>query len=95
MKADWYFKVVLTVIAICLVWISVGGPSLLPVVEAQPRPQSDVYIVGWRDAEGFYWKLPVTQPPVPPLTSTFDRERAAREREQRGASLPVLEQALR
>ena len=40
-------KAMLTVIALCLVWISLGGPSLLPGVGAQST--ADVVIGGWRD----------------------------------------------
>ena len=35
MFVDRYTKVVLTVIALCLVWLSVGGPSVAPPVQAQ------------------------------------------------------------
>jgi hypothetical protein len=46
MKIDAYTKAVLTVIAACLVWISLGGPSLVTPVQAQPDGQ--VVIVGWQ-----------------------------------------------
>jgi hypothetical protein len=35
MTIDRYTKMVLTVIAACLVWLSVGGPSLMTAVNAQ------------------------------------------------------------
>ena len=35
MFVDRYTKVVLTVIALCLVWLSVGGPPVTPSVQAQ------------------------------------------------------------
>ena len=39
MKIDRYTKVVLTIIAACLVWLSIGGPQLLPSARAQePQP---------------------------------------------------------
>ena len=46
MKTGLYTKAMLTVIAMCLVWMSLGGPSLLVPVQAQtvvPR----VVIAGW------------------------------------------------
>lgn len=38
MTVDRYTKTVLTIIAVCLVWLSLGGSSLLPRVEAQGNP---------------------------------------------------------
>jgi hypothetical protein len=35
MRIDRYTKVILTIIAACLVWLSVGGTRLLPSVQAQ------------------------------------------------------------
>ena len=35
MYVDRYTKLVLTVIAVCLVWISLGGPSLITSASAQ------------------------------------------------------------
>ena len=35
MRADRYTKVVLTIIAACLVWLSLGGPQILSAVHAQ------------------------------------------------------------
>jgi|SRR6187549_2041093 hypothetical protein len=35
MAIDRYTKTVLTVIAACLVWLSVGGPSLITAISAQ------------------------------------------------------------
>ena len=93
MKSDRYTKFVLTVIALCLVWMSLGGPSVLPVVGAQmpPRP-TEVVIVGWRDALGEVWKFPVTQAPRPDTSlSSFERERVERERSVGGARLPVAD----
>jgi len=49
MKIDRYTKIVLTIIAACLVWISLGGPSLVtPVHAASP---SVVYIAGLWDLD--------------------------------------------
>ena len=44
---DRYTKLVLTVIAICLVWIALGGPSLITPVEAQAGDR--VILAGWID----------------------------------------------
>lgn len=89
MNTDRYTKAVLTVIALCLIWMSLGGPSMIPVADAQmPVKPTDVVIVGWRDSRSETWRFPATQPPPPPLNS-FDRERLQRERENRGARLPV------
>ena len=46
MRIDFYTRAVLTVIALCLMWIAIGGPSLLPVVEAQ-QGTTRVVIVGY------------------------------------------------
>jgi hypothetical protein len=46
---DRYTKLVLTVIAVCLVWLSVGGPSLITPVSAQ---SDRVYLAGWVDDAG-------------------------------------------
>jgi hypothetical protein len=47
MKTDLYTKTVLTIIALCLLWICLGGPSLMTPVQAQREPQ-DVVIAGWK-----------------------------------------------
>jgi hypothetical protein len=39
MRTDRYTKIVLTIIAACLVWLSLGGPQLLTSARAQtPSP---------------------------------------------------------
>lgn len=38
MRIDWYTKCVLTVIAACLVWLSIGGAAVTPVAYAQRPP---------------------------------------------------------
>jgi hypothetical protein len=50
MAVDHYTKAVLTVIAACLVWLSVGGPSLITSVSAQDAQR--VIIAGWVDQDG-------------------------------------------
>ena len=56
MSVDRYTKAVLTVIAACLVWLSVGGPSLLTSVSAQANDQR-VVISGWVDGDGRFRPL--------------------------------------
>ena len=55
MSADRYTKIVLTVIAACLIWSSLGGPSLISPVSAQ---SDRVYIAGWIDQDGSFRSLP-------------------------------------
>ena len=50
MAADRYMKLVLTLIAVCLVWLSAGGPSLLTPVSAQADQR--VIISGWVGGDG-------------------------------------------
>lgn len=49
---DRYTKLVLTVIAICLAWIALGGPSLSTAVEAQVGER--VILAGWIDERGAF-----------------------------------------
>lgn len=55
MSVDRYTKIVLTVIAACLIWLSLGGPSLISPVSAQ---SDRVYIAGWIDQDGSFRSLP-------------------------------------
>ena len=93
MSIDRYTKCVLTLIAVCLIWMSLGGPSLLPTAHAQSGlPTDDVVLGGWRDANGVVWRFPtmLTEP-----TGTFvDRQtREAWENAHRlGWRLPVASQ---
>ena len=48
MKADLYTKAMLTIIAVCLVWLCLGGPSLMTPAQAQSSP-TQVVIVGWKE----------------------------------------------
>ena len=50
MNVDVYTKVILTVIAACLLWLSFGGPSLLTPVEAQQAGR--IVVAGWIDEAG-------------------------------------------
>ena len=53
MPIDRYTKAVLTVIAVCLLWISLGGPSMLPTATAQVSAADQrVVIAGWVDDQG-------------------------------------------
>lgn len=51
MATDWYTRVMLTIIALCLVWLSLGGPSLIGPVRAENAPQ-DVVIAGFKAVPG-------------------------------------------
>jgi hypothetical protein len=55
MAVDRYTEAVLTVIAVCLVWLSVGGLSVITPVSAQAE---GVLLRGWVDENGFVVKLP-------------------------------------
>jgi len=67
MRSDAYTKLVLTVIALCLIWLSAGGPSLLPRVSAQSNQSQHasgygrVVIAGWVDERGGEHPLPSTK----------------------------------
>ena len=80
MRIDFYTKAVLTVIAACLAWIAIGGPSLFPAVQAQggsiqnvrvvewgngSSSVANVRIVGWRPAGGGDRALPLPVVPKP------------------------------
>jgi hypothetical protein len=56
MAADRYTKAVLTVIAACLVWLSLGGPSLMTPVNAQVGDR--VILAGWIDESGRFLSFP-------------------------------------
>jgi hypothetical protein len=57
MAVDRYTKLVLTVIAVCLIWLSVGGPSLVSPVAAQSGYER-VILYGWVDESGAERRLP-------------------------------------
>jgi hypothetical protein len=67
MRIDSYVKFVLTVIALCLMWLSIGGPALLPAARAAqtqtpPKPTSGyerVLIAGWVDEKGAEHTFPI------------------------------------
>ena len=59
MSVDRYTKAVLTVIAVCLVWLSAGGPSLITPVSAQA---DGVLLRGWIDETGAVMSFPKASP---------------------------------
>ena len=62
MAVDRYTKLVLTVIAVCLVclvWLSAGGPSLMTPVSAQA---DGVLLRGWVDEGGAVYSFPKAPP---------------------------------
>jgi hypothetical protein len=61
MRIDTYTKFILTVIALCLLWLSVGGPAMLPIARAQVierRTGEPVILSGWTDDRGFVHSFP-------------------------------------
>ena len=81
MRVDLYSKAVLTVIAVCLLWLTLGGSGLLPTPAAQAQAQTNrVFLSGWSMPEGLNtgsWKATATRTTVhcPLLWSTSDRAR--------------------
>ncbi len=67
MQNDRYTKFVLTIIAVCLVWLSLGGPALIPGTQAQAAQSGSGYdrvlVAGWIDRRGAEHKLPAPQIP--------------------------------
>ena len=63
MKIDPYTKVILTIIAVCLVWLSVGGPSIITVAAQDDRAQR-VVLAGWADAGGFVRPMSSESPAI-------------------------------
>ena len=58
MRIDLYTKTVLTIIALCLVWIALGSATLLSPVHAQVSHADGVAVSGWIDANGTEHRLP-------------------------------------
>ena len=80
MTVDRYTKLVLTVIAVCLLWLSAGGPSLITPVRAQVGDR--VVLAGWVDATGNVLQFP-TAPP------TYDNSGFITKREIRPSVYPL------
>lgn len=51
MHVDRYTKLVLSIVAVCLIWLSIGGPSLLTTTHAQSN-DAVVVIRGWVASKG-------------------------------------------
>lgn len=51
-QIDWYTRCVLTVIAVCLVWMCFGSSKVVTPLEAQANQQR-VLVAGWVDVEGY------------------------------------------
>jgi len=64
MATDRYTKTVLTVIALCLLYLCLGRPGIAPVASAQTPTSgySRVVVYGWLDEHGKEWRLPPTSP---------------------------------
>ena len=77
MRTDNYTKAILTIIAVALVWIAVGGPALMPTVRAQAILGERVTVVGWEDRAGVRHNFP------PPMFPELAKER--------GMGLPMAE----
>lgn len=71
MAVDRYTKLVLTVIAVCLVWLSFGGSPSTPVSAQQNGDR--IFLAGWVDENGMIRKLPA----VPFIDETPERQRDA------------------
>lgn len=69
MAVDRYTKAVLTVIAVCLVWLSLGGPALLTPLQAQDGGR--VVLSGWVDEDGRVRMLPTPRGIGPVAPSGF------------------------
>ena len=72
MRIDLYTKAVLTVIALCLVYLCLDRASVAPSVQAQAQEGQfqrqllqRVVIAGWLDAEGQERRLPANVPSNP------------------------------
>ena len=63
MKIDTYTKVMLTIIAVCLVWLSVGGPSMIAVAAQDDRAQR-VVLAGWADTTGYVRPMTSESPAI-------------------------------
>jgi hypothetical protein len=76
MAVDRYTKAVLTVIAaclVCLVWLSVGGPSLATPVSAQTDQR--ILIGGWVDVKGNVVRLPEVARYIDSTASLAERDK--------------------
>jgi hypothetical protein len=59
MRVDIYTKAILTIIAVCLLWLCLRGTTVIPVAEAQTSSATQkVHVAGWIDANGEVHLLP-------------------------------------
>jgi hypothetical protein len=71
MTVDRYTKLVLTVIAVCLLWIAFGGRSMITPVEAQQQDGDNrVILAAWIDANGNVRPFPNPPPPADRFKAT-------------------------
>jgi len=61
MRTDTYTKIMLTVIAACLLWLSVGGSSRFTALHAATTDIRYVVIAGWSDASNHVHPLAEAQ----------------------------------
>jgi len=59
MKVDWYTKVILTIIAVCMVVIVIRGTDFIYPAHASPGGVVDVRIVSIDEGSGRWEALPV------------------------------------
>ena len=62
-KIDTYTKVILTIIAVCLLWLSIGGPSMITVAAQDDRAQR-VVVAGWADGSGYVRPMTSESPAI-------------------------------
>ena len=60
-RIDWYLRMVLTVIAACLVWLCFASSPAVAAVEAQGGQRQTVIVAGWSDEDGYVHAFPAQQ----------------------------------
>ena len=93
MAVDRYTKLVLTVIAVCLVclvWLSAGGPSLITPVSAQA---DGVLLRGWVDESGEVYSFPKA-PPLRNCSRQFLSGECEKTATRSTSPLPTVETSL-
>jgi hypothetical protein len=55
---DRYTKAVLTVIALCLLYLCMGRPGIMTPAAAQSSGYARQVLAGWVDSTGVEWKFP-------------------------------------
>ena len=78
MAVDRYTKAVLTVIAACLVWLSLGGPSVITPASAQGDTTQQVLLRGWVDEKGTVVRFPEVPFTVDQRRTVFEGQRVPR-----------------